>query len=740
MINPRLPISISAALIAGVLALTACEDTSPTSGGPGAPSPCVTIVNCRIEGRGSGNTTPLPAGNISRFAYVANTGDNTLSMFLVDSATGRLIPIGYVLTGAGPVAVATDPASKFLYVANRDDDTVSAFTLDERTGTLEEISGSPFAVGDEPVALLVDPTGRFLYVANRAERSITGFAINANTGALTVRETESTPGRVPASLAVDSGSFLFVGNSETATTQPSVASYSIDSATGVLSLADTEPVGQGALTIARHPAGAFLYAVSAGSGNVAVLSITSGNLNVDTAATVNAGAGASGIAFLPSGGTAYVVNAAVNTIRAYTVSAGTGALTATSDPALDTGTAPGHLTVDPLGERVYVINAGSNDVSAFAVNATTGALSAASTTRTQQGPLGFALVTRGEAAAARAKYAFILNQGASTISSYDVNVSGSLTANGPQSLTSELGAPRALAVDPFARFVYVAHASNAISAYRIHASNGSLPLIGSLSISVDPTAITVEPSGRYLYAAGSTATGWQVVVLAIDQTSGALTQVTGTGSALDTGTLPVSITSDPTGRFLYVVNSTANTVSMFTIAPATGLLTSVGTALSVDADPQSVAVDPSGRYAYAVSAGTSGIQGFAIDAATGELTSPPVALLTTATNASPSAVVADPTGRFVYAANTATNNIRPFVVDLDTGALAAGTLSSATGTGPTALAIEAGGKFLYVTNQVSNSLAIYSINQTSGNLSRIGSIPSGVFNSPIAIGLTLLIE
>jgi 6-phosphogluconolactonase (cycloisomerase 2 family) len=266
-----------------------------------------------------------------------------------------------------------------------------------------------------------------------------------------------------------------------------------------------------------------------------------------------------------------------------------------------------------------------------------------------------------------------------------------------------------------------------------------------VTISIDPTAIAVEPSGRYVYAAGSSATGWQVVVLEIDQSTGALTEVTGPGSGLDTGTQPVSMTVDPTGRFLYTVDSVDNAISMFSITPTTGLLTSVaGAPVSVGTDPRGLAIDPSGQLAYVVSAGTtpSQIQGLAISAATGGLTS---VMSPLATGTNPQAVATDPTGRFVYTANTNTNYLTPYVIDLiepGVGALTAGNVSTATGSSPTELAVEPGGKFVYVTNQVSNSLAAYSINQTTGNLTRVSnaSIPSGTFTTPIAIGLTLFIE
>jgi YVTN family beta-propeller protein len=694
---------------------------------------------------------------MTRFAYAANVTDNTLSMFLVDAITGRLTPIGYVLTGAGPVAVATDPASKYLYVANRDGDTVSAFVVDEHNGTLSEIPASPYAAGDEPVALLVTPNGNTLYVANRADGSISVFTINATDGSLTARPSTLISGRSPTSLAVDAtGSSLFVGNSEINGDPASVSSFAIDSVTGALSSPNGILVGAGALSIALHPAGGFLYAISDAAGDVALLSATGGSLAVLDPSLVSVGTGGSGIAITPAGTSAYVINRVGNTIQDYSVDVPTGALAVISTPALDTGTAPTNVIADPLGTRAYVTNADSADVSVFSITAATGALTAASTTRSQRSPQGLALVTRGVAATAKARFAFILNQGASTISSYSVNAtSGVLSTNGAQSLTAGLGTPRAMAVDPLARFVYVAHASNEISAYRINGADGSLPSVAtvtpglnpSVTISVDPSAITVEASGRYAYAAGSTGLGWQVVVLAIDQTTGELIEVPGSG--LDTGTLPVSMVIDPAGRFLYVVNSTSDSVSMFAIDPATGLLTSVGTALSVGDDPRSATVDGSGRFAYVVSAGTTPprIQGFAINAATGELTS---LMSPAATGANPQAVAADPTGRFVYAANANANNITPYIIDIEDvidtsmGELTAGSVSSSTGTRPTALAVEPGGKFVYVSNQLSNSLATYSIGATTGNLSRVtasgASIPSGVLTTPIAIALTRLIE
>jgi 6-phosphogluconolactonase len=57
------------------------------------------------------------ATRVPRFAYVANNGDDTVSIFAIHEAGLRAI--GYIYTGAGsnPRAVAVTPSQSFLYVA-----------------------------------------------------------------------------------------------------------------------------------------------------------------------------------------------------------------------------------------------------------------------------------------------------------------------------------------------------------------------------------------------------------------------------------------------------------------------------------------------------------------------------------------------------------------------------------------------------------------------------------------------
>ncbi len=77
-----------------------------------------------------------------KFAYVPNNdsgGEMTygVSQYTIDSVIGVLTQNSppAVAAGNGPTSVAVDSSSKYAYVVNRMDNTVSMFTIDSSTGT-----------------------------------------------------------------------------------------------------------------------------------------------------------------------------------------------------------------------------------------------------------------------------------------------------------------------------------------------------------------------------------------------------------------------------------------------------------------------------------------------------------------------------------------------------------------------------------------------------------------------------
>ncbi|MGO9038589.1 MAG: beta-propeller fold lactonase family protein, partial [Steroidobacteraceae bacterium] len=57
--------------------------------------------------------------------------------------------------GTQPASVAVDPTGMFAYVANAGSDTVSVYAIDATTGELSPIGGSPFVTGTSPAAIAI---------------------------------------------------------------------------------------------------------------------------------------------------------------------------------------------------------------------------------------------------------------------------------------------------------------------------------------------------------------------------------------------------------------------------------------------------------------------------------------------------------------------------------------------------------------------------------------------------------
>jgi 6-phosphogluconolactonase len=113
-----------------------------------------------------------------KFAYVVNNlsgGAMTdgVWQYTINSATGVLTQNtpAAVAAGNAPTEMAVDPTSRFAYVVNRLDNTLSMYTIDPNTGnlTLNVTTANPtgfIATGAEPFRIDFDPAGKFVYVTN----------------------------------------------------------------------------------------------------------------------------------------------------------------------------------------------------------------------------------------------------------------------------------------------------------------------------------------------------------------------------------------------------------------------------------------------------------------------------------------------------------------------------------------------------------------------------------------------
>jgi 6-phosphogluconolactonase len=88
---------------------------------------------------GTNSTADVHVTPDGKFLYGSNRGHDSLAIYAVDSATGRLTSLGFQSTlGRTPRNFAIDPTGTFLFAANQDSDNVVTFRIDRATGLLSE--------------------------------------------------------------------------------------------------------------------------------------------------------------------------------------------------------------------------------------------------------------------------------------------------------------------------------------------------------------------------------------------------------------------------------------------------------------------------------------------------------------------------------------------------------------------------------------------------------------------------
>ena len=128
-----------------------------------------------------------------KFVYVIDELNCTLTAFSYDAEHGALTEIQAISTlppnetmkpSYSGAEVMVHPSGKFLYASNRGHNTIALFKIDAATGKLTLVEHTS-TQGEKPRAFNLDPTGRFLIAANQDSSEIVIFSINPETGHLT---------------------------------------------------------------------------------------------------------------------------------------------------------------------------------------------------------------------------------------------------------------------------------------------------------------------------------------------------------------------------------------------------------------------------------------------------------------------------------------------------------------------------------------------------------------------------
>ncbi|MEJ2465894.1 MAG: beta-propeller fold lactonase family protein, partial [Candidatus Thiodiazotropha sp.] len=344
-------------------------------------------------GGGGGGSTPPPTSStpVARFAYVANTGDNTVSVYLADNTTGSLRHHGYAMTGDGPTSLTIDPSGQFAYTLNSNSQDISLFTIDSLAGTLtaadcDAVSNTSCGTGGTPVSLVFGSNGSFAYVANQVSNRITVHQKDPSIGALgdvnSVQPPvdDTTGGSLnPVKLSLHpSGDFLYAVHDTTS----DVTLYAINSLDGTLSSVTGSPVasgGSGAIDIAITPDGNFAYVANSTSGDIGLFTVDGSGLLVPntTSALLTTGLTPQALAVDPTGQWLYMISKqAPGSVSLFQIQSD-GTLVQSNcggSQTCATGNMPASIAIDPTGQFVSVTNESDNTVSLFSINQNNGQL------------------------------------------------------------------------------------------------------------------------------------------------------------------------------------------------------------------------------------------------------------------------------------------------------------------------------------------------------------------------------
>lgn len=183
-------------------------------------------------------------------------------------------------------------------------------------------------------------------------------------------------------------------------------------------------------------------------------------------------------------------------------------------------------------------------------------------------------------------------------------------------------------------------------------------------------SINVDPNNQYAFAADLGID--KVLVYKLDPAAGTLTAVDAAAGTTAPGAGPRHFAFHPSGKFAYVINELANTVTAFSFNPQTGKLTEIQTISTLPegftgtSHTAEVVVHPSGKFVYGSNRGHDSLAIFRVDGATGKLTA---AGHVPTGGKTPRNFNVDPTGKWVLAGNQGTNTVTVFRVDPETGGL-----------------------------------------------------------------------
>lgn len=311
---------------------------------------------------------------------------------------------------------------------------------------------------------------------------------------------------------------------------------------------------------------------------------------------------------------AYVVNSNSNTASIFVLNQVTGAMEAAGSSDVCSG--PTAIKVDPAMTFAYIACNDPDQLRSYSIAAGSGQLTATGYSAALSGNVALYLAMHPSNS-----YAYVVDNMAGAVSTVAINrTTGALSVVGePLDLSNGILSLQSLAVEPSGHFAYVADsAGDKIHRLSIDPDSGALSLLGTESSwGTRPVATAIDPAGQFLFMTMGSSN--QLAMYAINPLDGTLTFK----EAQATGGAPEAVSVHPSGRFVYVANLTGGDISSFAIDAEAEALTSLGDNTPTALLPRAMVIDPSGRFLYSANQGTGDGHGFGsvhvIDRQTGAL-------------------------------------------------------------------------------------------------------------------------
>ncbi len=276
-----------------------------------------------------------------------------------------------------------------------------------------------------------------------------------------------------------------------------------------------------------------------------------------------------------------------------------------------------------------------------------------------------------------------------------------------------------------------------IHAFRFDVTTGQLTSLGLATEAVNPTFVTTDPRGRFLYATKEVARhegkkSGAVRAFTIDRRTGKLRFLNEVASG---GTIPCYVSLDRAAKSVLVANYGSGSVEVIhllddgRLGKITAFDRRAGTSVNPDRQegPHAhwINVSPDNRYALSSDLGLDKVFVYRFDEKTGTLEPNDPAYAMVAPGSGPRHIAFAPSGRFVYLINELKSTITTFSYDAARGALRKLQTVSTLPNGfkgqsdGAEIAVSPSGKFVYGSNRGHDSIAVFAVDSQKGTLTAV---------------------